>query len=298
MTAPARPASSTAAPATRITDFAALGDSLTEGVGAPAQDGWRGWAALLAPSLAPHASSVRLHNLAVSGARATDLSGGQLARALGLHPQLAAVLVGGNDTLRADFDLRRTAVALDHVLGELGRGGAVLLTACLPDPGLLLGLPGPLARPLARRMSGVNAVVHELSQRHRAVHLHLARLPWLADRALLSADRLHPSPAGHLLIARHYHALLTEAGHRLGPPPAAVLAPPPPGRAADLWWLATRGTAWLARRSADLLPGLLALAAAETLHRLRDPAADLDAASRAAAVEALAAVLTSRPLEE
>lgn len=32
--------------------FAALGDSLTEGVGAPGSDGWRGWAALLAPSLA------------------------------------------------------------------------------------------------------------------------------------------------------------------------------------------------------------------------------------------------------
>ena len=310
MTAPARPAPSAAAPAapiparpapsvpapvpaTRITDFVALGDSLTEGVGAPVPDGWRGWAALLAPSLAARPSAVRFHNLATSGARAADLPDGQLGRALALHPQLAAVLVGGNDTLRADFDLRRTAAALDRVLGELGSGGAVLLTACLPDPGVLLGLPAPLARPLARRMAAVNTVVHELSKRHRAVHLHLARLPWLADRALLSADRLHPSPAGHLLIARHFHALLAEAGHPLGPPPMAVLAPPPPSRAADLWWLATRGTAWLARRSVDLLPGLLALAAVETAHRLRGTAADLDAASRAATEQALAALLTS-----
>ncbi|MDH6131858.1 lysophospholipase L1-like esterase [Kitasatospora sp. MAA4] len=284
--------------------FAALGDSLTEGVGAPGPDGWQGWAALLAPSLAADPARVAFRNLAASGARATDLPDRQLPAALDFHPQLAAVLVGGNDTLRADFDISRTAAALDRTLGELGGAGAVLLTACLPDPGLLIGLPQPFARPLARRMAAVNAVVHELSDRHRALHLHLARLPWTADRTLLSADRLHPSPSGHLLIARHYHALLADAGHHPGPAPAAVHTPPPPTRAADLWWLATRGTAWLARRSVDLLPGLLALAAADTAHRLRGTPALLDEQSHAATAAGLSALphppsipLTSSPLE-
>ncbi|XKV08921.1 hypothetical protein ACE1N8_05565 [Streptomyces sp. DSM 116494] len=42
-------------------------DSLTEGVGARSGDGWRGWAALLAPSLS--AGPVQFTDLAVSGAR-------------------------------------------------------------------------------------------------------------------------------------------------------------------------------------------------------------------------------------
>ncbi|MEY9944773.1 SGNH/GDSL hydrolase family protein [Kitasatospora sp. GAS1066B] len=290
MTAPTRPAPTAPTAWLDTVRFVALGDSLTEGVGSPVGDGWRGWSALLAPALAADPSQVRHRNLAVSGAQAADLTTSQLPAALSLRPHLAAVVIGGNDTLRAGFDIGRTAAALDATLGALTGQGAVLLTACLPDAGVLLGLPGPLARPLARRMAAVNAVVHELSQRHQAVHLHLATMPWLADRALLSADRLHPSPAGHLLIARRFHDLLAEAGHPLGPPPAAVAAPPPPGRGADLWWLATRGTAWLARRSVDLLPGLLGLAVTETVHRLRGSAAVLDARSLAATEAALAAL--------
>ncbi|MGF1427641.1 SGNH/GDSL hydrolase family protein [Kitasatospora sp. LaBMicrA B282] len=290
MTAPAHPLADPR-PA-RLTElrFVALGDSLTEGVGSPDGTGWRGWTALLAPALAADPARVSHHNLAVSGALAADLTRTQLPAALALRPDLAAVVIGGNDTLRAGFDIARTAAALDATLRALAGQGAVLLTACLPDPGVLLGLPGPLARPLARRMVAVNEVVHALSARHGAVHLHLADLDWLADRALLSADRLHPSPAGHLLIARRFHALLATAGHELGQAPAAVCAPPPPSRAADLWWLATRGTAWLARRSVDLLPGLLGLAAAELRHRGRGTAATLDARAHTATAAALAAL--------
>ncbi|WP_399211906.1 GDSL-type esterase/lipase family protein [Streptomyces sp. SLBN-31] len=51
----------------RAPRFVALGDSLTEGVGDPAGNGWRGWAALLAGALAE--ADVELTNLAVSGAQ-------------------------------------------------------------------------------------------------------------------------------------------------------------------------------------------------------------------------------------
>ncbi|MGC0311756.1 SGNH/GDSL hydrolase family protein [Kitasatospora acidiphila] len=293
MTAPTHSAPAIADAPAEIVRFAALGDSVTEGVGAPAgpaTPGWRGWPALLAPALAADPAHVLHRNLAVSGARSADLVSRQLPAALAMRPHLVAVVAGGNDTLRADFDIARTAADLDTALRELAAAGSVLLTACLPDPGRLLGLPGPLARPLARRMAAVNTVVHELSRRHDAIHLHLAELPWLRDRPLLSADRLHPSPAGHLLIAREFHACLAAAGHPVGPPPAAVLAPPAPGRCADLWWLATRGTAWLARRSVDLLPGLLALAAAETVQQLHSRGAELDARAEAAARAAMATV--------
>ncbi|MFE6053000.1 SGNH/GDSL hydrolase family protein [Kitasatospora sp. NPDC056446] len=277
-------------PAGELVRFVALGDSLTEGVGDAVGEKWRGWAAVLAGSLAPEGREAEFTNLAYSGALTADLTNRQLPKALALRPQLAAVVVGGNDTLRAGFDIRRTTLELDATLGELSGHGAVLLTACLPDPGTLLRLPAPLARPLARRMRAVNTVVHALTARHRAVHLHLAELPWLARRQLLSVDRLHPSAEGHHLIARQYHRLLTDAGHPLGPPPAAAPAEPPPGPAADLWWMATRGTRWLAARSTDLLPGLLALAAAEAVTRLRGASARHDEQMARAAAQALASL--------
>ncbi|MFD8754214.1 SGNH/GDSL hydrolase family protein [Kitasatospora sp. NPDC059577] len=277
-------------PAGELTRFVALGDSLTEGVGDAVDEGWRGWAAVLAHSLVPDGREAEFTNLAHSGALTVDLTTGQVPAALALRPQLAAVVVGGNDTLRAGFDIRRTTLELDAALGELSGHGAVLLTACLPDPGPLLRLPAPLARPLARRMRAVNTVVHALTARHRAVHLHLAELPWLEERRLLSVDRLHPSAEGHHLIARRFHGLLTEAGHPLGPPPTAVPAEPAPSLRADLWWMATRGTRWVAARSTDLLPGLLALAAAEAAARVRGASGRHDERMARAAAQALASL--------
>lgn len=270
--------------------FVALGDSLTEGIGDQVGEGWRGWAAVLADSLAPEGRSVEFTNLAYSGALTAELTTCQLPEAIALRPQLAAVVVGGNDTLRTGFDIRRATLELDATMGELSGHGARLLTACLPDPGTLLRLPAPLARPLARRMRAVNTVVHALTERHRAVHLHIAELPWQAERRLLSVDRLHPSAEGHHLIARRFHDLLAEAGHPLGPPPAAEPAEPPPSLAADLWWMATRGTRWLAARSTDLLPGLLALAAAEGAARLRGGSGRHDERMARAAAQALASL--------
>jgi len=262
--------------------FTALGDSLTEGVGDPAPGGgWRGWAALLAPALA--AGPVEFRNLARSGSLTRDLLTGQLPEALAVRPHIAAVLIGGNDTLRASFDLDLTAHHLAITLDSLAASGAVTLTACLPDPGRLLRLPAPMGRPLARRMRAVNRVVHALSAHHRTVHLHLAELPWERERSLLSVDRLHPSARGHQRIAEGFHALLTAAGHPVGPPPVAR-AVPPPGAPADLWWMATQGTRWVAARSTDLLPGLLSLAATESRHLLCGTAHRLDAdADRACA---------------
>ncbi|MEV4612625.1 SGNH/GDSL hydrolase family protein [Kitasatospora sp. NPDC049258] len=268
--------------------FAALGDSITEGVGDPVPAGWRGWAAVLAPSLAD--GPVEFRNLANSGALSNDLIGVQLPAALALRPAYAAVLIGGNDTLRAGFDIARTAGHLDTALAALTAHGSTVLTACLPDPGLLLRLPRPLARPLARRMRSVNTAVHTLSARYGAAHLHLAELPWLTERALLSVDRLHPSAVGHHRIAGDFHALLSASGHRLGPAPAPAAATAAPGFVADLRWMATQGTRWVAARCTDLLPGLLALAATETAHLLAGTADRLDARAARATATALAAL--------
>ena len=251
--------------------MAALGDSLTEGLGDLAADGsWRGWAALLADGLAPVAEAVDLRNLAVSGARTADVLHRQLPWAQQHRPQLASVLVGVNDTLRARYDIADVAHNLDATMGALAADGALLLTACLPDPGRMLGLPGPLARPLARRMRSVNEVVHVLSGRYAGVHVHAAACDWADDPRMWSVDRLHPSERGHRALAREFHAPLAHRGVAQGPAPDPEPTGTVPTRSAQAWWMATKGTGWLLERSTDLLPDLFRLAATEARRRNSD----------------------------
>ncbi len=268
--------------------FVALGDSLTEGVGDPVGDGWRGWAALLAGGLAEQ--PVDFTNLAVSGAQTRDVLERQLPDALALRPDVVSVVVGVNDTLRCTFDIHAVAERLDQVYAALTARGAVVLTACLPDPGAMLGLPGALARPLARRQRAVNTVVHALSERYDAVHLHAAEGAWLTDRAMWSADRLHPGERGHRQLAVRFHALLAEGGLATGVAPAPEPEFPAPTKSASLWWLATAGTGWVARRCTDLLPQLLTLALDEMRHRARGTSARLDLRTAHAVSAALAAL--------
>ncbi|MGW3515019.1 SGNH/GDSL hydrolase family protein [Streptomyces hydrogenans] len=272
--------------------FAVLGDSFSEGVGDRAAGAWRGWAALLADGLAGPGQRVEYANLAVSGALSADVAAHQAPRAVALRPHLASVVVGVNDTLRHGFDIGLYARRLDRVLGALDAAGAVLLTACLPDPGRMLGLPAPLARPLARRRRSVNAVVHALSARRGAVHLHLADPAWTDDRRLWSADRLHPGERGHRAVAGAFHRLLAERGLARGPAPSPEASEPPPTRAETALWLATAGTGWVLRRSRDLLPQLLLLAGEELLHRGDGTGpGPLDARAETALAAALAATM-------
>ncbi|MFF4546492.1 SGNH/GDSL hydrolase family protein [Streptomyces sp. NPDC001406] len=272
----------------RSVRFVALGDSLTEGVGDPAGDGWRGWAALLAGGLSEN--PVEFTNLAVSGAQTRDVLERQTPAGLELGPDVVSVVIGVNDTLRCTFDIHAVAARLDKVYAAFTRQGAVLLTACLPDPGAMLGLPGALARPLARRQRAVNAVVHALSDRYGAVHLHASEGLWLTDRAMWSADRLHPGERGHRQLALRFHALLADAGFATGTTPSPEPEFAAPTKSASLWWLATAGTAWVARRCTDLLPQLLRLAADEMRHRARGTSARLDLRTSAAVSAALAAL--------
>lgn len=267
--------------------FVALGDSLTEGVGDPVGDGWRGWAALLADGLGP---AVEFTNLAVSGAQTRDVLERQLPAGLALRPDVVSVVVGVNDTLRCTFDIHAVAARLDAVYAAFTEQGALLLTACLPDPGAMLGLPGALASPLARRQRAVNSVVHALSERYGAVHLHAAEGAWITDRAMWSADRLHPGERGHRQLAVRFHAVLAEAGLATGAAPSPEPEFAQPAKSASLWWLATAGTGWVARRCTDLLPQLLRLAVDEMRHRARGTSARLDLGATAAVSAALSAL--------
>ena len=246
-----------------MTTFVALGDSITVGMGDPAPDGggWRGWAALLAASL----HQPVMHNLATLGALAADVERLQLPAATVLRPDVASVVVGINDTLRGNFDPQRTGSAVARTVAGLRAAGAQVLTMRLPDPGQMFGLPKALARPLARRVRAVNDAVDEVARRYGTLHLDAARDPAIYERRFWSVDRLHPNERGHRLVACQFHALLAAAGGPVGPGPDPEPSTAPPSRTAELRWMATKGSMWLARRSRDLVPALLSLAIREWL---------------------------------
>jgi len=252
-----------------VTTFVALGDSITLGVGDPvrvedpatgrSQRAWRGWAALLADGLV----EPDLHIVAGNGACSADVERVQLPQALQLRPDVASVVVGVNDTLRPNFDAQRIGTAAAHTIGALRACGAQVLTMRLPDPGRMLGMPGVLARPLAVRAHQINAVMDEIAARFGTLHFDAASDEDAYDPRMWAVDRLHPSERGHRLIALRFHALLASTGYPVGPPPDPEPGNPPPTKAMEFAWLATKGTAWVVRRSTDLVPSLLAMAYGE-----------------------------------
>jgi lysophospholipase L1-like esterase len=243
--------------------FVALGDSITVGLGDPIpQRAWRGWAALLAESLGPP-GTVEFHNLAELGAQSHTLADRQLPEAVRLQPAVAAVIVGVNDTLRGSFHIGRTGPALNRTVRELRAAGAVVLTCVLPDPGRMLRLPKALARQLGRRIRAVNAVTHEIAALHGTVHFDACAWPDIYDRRMWSVDRLHPSEAGHRMLARAFADLLAERGFPMHCLPSPDPTNPAPKRAESIRWMATKGTKWLLDRSTDLVPTLLAMCAVE-----------------------------------
>jgi lysophospholipase L1-like esterase len=204
-----------------MTVFAALGDSITLGIGDPVRDGralsgrragpnggggraWRGWAALLANGL----TDPELHVLAASGACVSQIEREQLPRALALRPDIASVIFGINDTLRPGFDPSQIERSAAHTVGALRAAGAEVLTIRLPDAGRMLGLPSAIARPLARRTHLVNTVLDTVAAQFGTLHFDAAATPETYDKQMWAVDRLHPNERGHRMIARSFHALL------------------------------------------------------------------------------------------
>ncbi len=245
-----------------MTRIVTLGDSITLGLGDPRPGGgWRGWACLLADGLV----KPELHNLAANGAQAKHVERDQLPTALLLRPHVASVVVGINDTLRAGFDPVRSGQAVARTVAALTAQGATVITMRLPDPAQLFGLPPGLARPLSRRMRAVNGELDRIAAHYGTVHWDASTDPETYDRRNWSVDRLHPNERGHRLIAGRLWDLLAEAGVCVAERPGSEPAGPAPTRRQDVAWMATKGTRWFLRRSVDLIPYLLFMAAREAL---------------------------------
>jgi acyl-CoA thioesterase-1 len=165
----------------------ALGDSLTAGLGLPAD---QSFAAQLERALKANGKAVRVLNAGVSG----DTTAGGLQRldwALADKPHVAIVELGANDMLRG-LDPDKARANLDAILAKLKKNGVTALLA------------GMLAAPNLGRDYGraFDAIYPELAQRH-GVALYPFFLDGVAGQpALLQPDGLHPNERGVAEIVR------------------------------------------------------------------------------------------------
>lgn len=215
--------------------FVAIGDSMTEGVGDPRPDGTlRGWADRLAETLASVDGGLTFVNLARRGSTTEEVHRQQLGAALELRPDLAGALMGMNDLIEPNVDAGRYERELDSIVGAMRETGAAVLTATFPDITMFSPLPARYLTRVRGRLQAASEAVRKVSARHGTLLLDADDLPEARERAIVSVDRLHPSPRGHVLVAQMFARLLEEhGGVPIPQPDGGDVA----GKLAQLRWL-------------------------------------------------------------
>jgi lysophospholipase L1-like esterase len=233
--------------------FAALGDSVTYGIG-DNRRGDRGWASLLAGAMGK-AHDVSFHKTARPGATAADVRAEQLEDALAHRPHIASLVVGLNDTMRSTWDPAQVRADLLYCAERLVEQGAMLLTVRFHDHTRVFGLPQMLACPMRARIASLNEIYDEIYDRFGGIRIDLAEHPGIYDRKFWSVDRLHPSELGHRVLADEFAAHLHAAG-LVFDAPSLQLDGAIPSRLENVQWMVTAGAPWLARRARDLGPAV------------------------------------------
>jgi lysophospholipase L1-like esterase len=199
---PAADASADARPGrTVITSYAALGDSFT--AGRDSVDAER-WADLLAAGMRRVNPDLRYENLAVDGATSAEVLEQQVGPGLDLEPDFVTIICGANDVLLATRpDVATYAKNFDAILQRLREGApeAMLVTATAPEGWQFMELRPRTEARLIEATKQLNDATREIAERYGVLCLPVAGHPALRDPATFSADGLHPSSAGHKIVA-------------------------------------------------------------------------------------------------
>ncbi len=245
--------------------FAVIGDSAASGVGDSDGHGNNlGWSYHLAKSFNEPLIFI---NAARPGARSAEVLEEQLPKILIHNPDLVAVVVGGNDLLRSNFNPQKFADNLRKTLLELVSRGCTIMLLELHDPTKIVPMPYLIGRICRRRVSAVNAATRNLAKTFGAVLMETRLQENIYAREKWHVDRMHPSKLGHQFIATQYARLLTDRGFDIG----EVKIDPVNNRSRrdSIIWMLKNGTPWFLKRSVDLLPGLIWLSAAEIVYIVR-----------------------------
>jgi len=242
-----------------VATFAILGDSAASGVGDSDKNGvTRGWGYYLAKHFQDPLVYI---NLSRPGAQSAEVLEDQLPKALVFKPDIAAVIVGGNDALRNGFDPNKLHRNLRFTISELKKSGAEVLLLQLHDPTQIVPLPRLLARVLSRRINAVNRVIHSVGREFNAQILLTRSIQDIYERKVWHVDRMHPSKYGHQLIATHFREILLRRNWQIDP--ITIEATPVTSKKTSVLWMLRNGTPWFFKRSFDLFPAALLLMSIE-----------------------------------
>ena len=243
----------------RVATFAILGDSAASGVGDSDKNGvTKGWGYYLAK----HFQNPLVYvNLSRPGAQSAEVLEDQLPRALMFKPDIAAVIVGGNDALRNGFDPNKLHHNLRATISELKRSGAEVLLLQLHDPTQIVPLPKLLAQVLTRRINAVNRVIHSIGREFNAQILLTRSIQDIYERRVWHIDRMHPSKYGHQIMATHFREILLRRNWKIDP--IAIEETSATSKKASIAWMLRNGTPWFFKRSFDLFPAAIFLMSVE-----------------------------------
>lgn len=180
-----------------------LGDSIAAGLGADHRKNTLGGRIAKQLALALQ-QPVQLHTAAVVGAESSSLREQLDALPPGYLPDIAVIIVGGNDVTHR-IPVTESVRHLDEAVRRLRALGADVVVGTCPDLGALRPVPQPL-RAIAGRMSwqlaAAQAAAAEVAG-GRAVSLrHAVGADFSSDPdAMFSLDRFHPSARGYRRVA-------------------------------------------------------------------------------------------------
>jgi len=235
--------------------FVVLGDSAAYGTGDEIKAGqFRGWAGFLADAFQ---EGCDYFNYSRPGAKSKEVLAIQLPKALRQNPDICAVIVGGNDLLRNNFDPVLLYNNLRSCCQQLLAMGSEIIMVELHDPNQLLKLPKLMRQVLGRRVNAVNAVYRKVALEFEIVTVKTRAINNVHDRKNWHIDRMHPGPQGHFMLARNIADQLRKRGWAISMPYQLTITHR--SRSEKITWLLRNGTPWFFKRSFDLLPAALIL---------------------------------------
>lgn len=185
-------------------DLLLVGDSIAAGLGADRPKDTLGGQLARRLARSTH-RSVRLRSVAVVGAETSDLAGQLATLPPAYVPDVAVIVVGGNDiTHRVRVaDSRRD---LGDAVRHLRERGAEVVVGTCPDLGALQPLPQPLRTLGSRASRQLAAAQRDVTTEQGGYVVALAQVvgPFFITQPdeMFALDRFHPSSAGYKRTAK------------------------------------------------------------------------------------------------